>query len=248
MELSKVKRDRLIGLSSNNKIKWTNRYECPPGYTFNEEGWVETRSPFPKISVIMLPYLLNSLGEYELLLQNLIALRLLNDFTHEDLELALKYRFKQAFFGRAVKHEVFDAVVKKSRTITDTADLPELCSDILKFDSIWYSRFALVKNTSSIKKRLKINYISSIRDLMPINKKYITKEVMSEAELTKYAVNTYWKTIGLNAKNRSISAISEAVSEISDIGQELTQKTLSEVAGVSVRSIQRYKETWYLKA
>ena len=246
MELAKKRKSTSL-LSKLKKVKWTNRYDCPPGYSFNEEGWIETDLPYPKITVSFLPYLFNKLGEYQILLQNLLALRLLNDRTHSDLEKALWNRYTQARFGQTPDKVIFKAVVAASRKITNTSDLPSFDDAILSMDTIWYSKDFSEAGKASIKKKLRNNYISAIRSLMPINRKYKTVEVMDEADVSKYAINQYWKENELDARTRTVSSIVEAVDSLKDEDKELTLTNISLVSGVSTRSIQRYKDMWKLE-
>lgn len=249
MKLAKVDRSytSLLELSDTTKgIIWTNRYDCPPGHEFNDDGWIETIIPYPKITVNILPHLLRRLGEYQLLLQNLLALRLLNNKPQVELETALRNRFRQAFFGRSVTEEVFQEVIEASKKINETSELPVLCDDILRMDTIWFSKDCTEGGRNAIKKKLRNSYISGVRAMMSIATRYKTKEVMDETESSRYAVNSYWENLGLDAKNRTISAIIEAIEEIVDQEVELTQEIISIVAGVSIRSIQRYKDMWML--
>ena len=218
----------------------------PASYTFNTEGWVETRTPYPKFTVSFLPYLFSKLGGYELLLQNLLALRLLNNRPHEELEAALRNRYKQANMGRAVDDDIMDKVIEKSRAITDTSALPPICDDILQFDTIWFAYDCSAGGRSQIKSIIRNNYIGAIRSMMPVDSKYKTKDVMKEADVSKYSVNSYWKSNKLDARGRTLSAIIEAVEEASDCGVNPTQEVIAKIAGVSVKSIQRYKEMWML--
>jgi len=230
-------------LSKVRSVKWTNRYDCPPGYTFNADGWIETSVPFPKISVSFLPHLYTRIGEYQLLLQNLLALRLLNDHPHETLVRLLYNRATQAAFGRKPDATVFADVVQHSLAIRDYNQLPAFDRDILTMDTIWYSRDFTDTGKAAIKRKIRENYISDVRHLMPISKKYKTEEVRAEADITRYAMTAYWKSVGLSAKNRAISSIIEAVEEVGYDDMDM----LAVTAGVSVRTIQRYKEMWKLK-
>jgi len=232
-------------LDKVKKIKWTNRFDCPPGYSFNSDGWLETDIPFPKITVNFLPYLISKLGEYEILFQNLLALRLLNDKPHSELEQAVWNRYIQATFGRQPDKELFEDVVAASRSITSTSQLPIFDADILSMDTIWYNENFTEAGKAAIKKKLRSNYISAVRSLMPINKKYKTQDVMNEADISRYAINQYWKENLLDAKTRTISSIVEAVNYLGN--EDLQLKDIADVAGVSIRSIQRYKDMWKLK-
>lgn len=245
MELAPIEKkyNRIMErIEDARNIKWTNKYDCPPAYSFNKDGWVQTIIPFPKISINFLPHLVKRLGEFELLLQNLLALRLLNDKPHAVLVEALCNRYAQAFFGRSVDKEVLRRVVKVSEGINAYTELPVFSEDIVKFDTIWYSKECSLNGRFEIKQLLRNNYISNIREMMPINKKYVTKEVMTEADVTRYAITQYWDINDLTAKNRTAAAIVEAMQEILDSGRDLTKSELALLSGVSIRTIQRYKE------
>jgi len=245
MELST--KDQQSLLLKIKKVKWTNRYDCPPGYIFNEDGWIETAVPYPKISVNFLPYLFTKLGEYQILLQNLLALRLLNDHPHKDLEKALWNRYTQSRFGKLPDKDIFKQVVKDSLNITNTTQLPVFDEDILSMETIWYGKDFSEAGKAAIKKKLRNNYIANIRAIMPINKKYKTEEVMQEADISRYAINQYWKLNSLDVKTRTISSIVEAVEDILSEGEVPTLDAISLTSGVSTRSIQRYKDMWKLK-
>jgi hypothetical protein len=229
--------------NSNKSIKWTNRYDAPPGYSFNDSGWVQTVVPFPKITVSFLPHLVRKLGEENVLIQNLLALRLLNDLNHAVLESALSNRYKQAFLGKDCDEEIWQRVVHVSRSITDKENLPVFDKEILTMDDIWYSRDCSEGSKASIRKLIRQNYIDNVRSLMPINRKYKTNEVMLDADVSKYSVNEYWRKNALDAKNRAMSAISEAIIDLIDRNVRLDQSSIAALAGLSVRSIQRYKDT-----
>lgn len=246
MDLSTRSKSRNL-LDKVKKIKWTNRYDCPPGYSFNSDGWLETDIAYPKITVNFLPYLVNKLGEYEVIFQNLLALRLLNDRPHKELETAIWNRYTQAMFGKMPDKKVFNAAIAASRKITNTAQLPAFDSDILSMETIWYSTEFTESGKAAIKRKLRNNYISNIRAIMPINRKYKTEEVMTEADVSRYAVNQYWKSNKLDAKARTLSSIVEAVDNLLEDNKELTLTNISAMAGVSTRSIQRYRDMWKIE-
>ena len=227
---------------SAHVITWTNRYTCPPGYEFNDDRWIETQVGFPKITVSFLPHLVNKLGEYQLLLQNLFALRLLNDLPHEVLTQALWNRASQAMFGRAPNKKIFDEVVQASIQITEAQELPKFVEDILKIDTIWFAKDCKEAGRAAIKQKIRDNYISDVRSFMPVYTKYKTKEVMAEAEVSKYAVNSYWKVQGLGAKERTVSAIMDAYLAITDVGGTATIAKIAIDSGTSIRTLQRYKK------
>jgi hypothetical protein len=233
--------DKAKAAAARHEIKWTNRYDCPTGHVFNSDGWVETPIGFPKITVSFLPHLVNKLGEHKILLQNLLALRLLNNLPHDVLEKALINRATQAMFGRLPDAEVVASVIAESKTITDTSKLPEFSEDILRIDTIWFSRDCKESGRAAIKQRIRDSYISDVRSFMPIKTKYKTTEVMAEAAVSKYAVNSYWKTQGLGARERTVAAILEAYHDLGDNGETINMQSLTFTSGTSIRTLQRYK-------
>ncbi len=226
----------------NKEIKWTNRYDCPPGYNYNEDGWVKTSVPFPKIQICLLPYKVSRMGEYQVLLQNLLALRILNNVSHDQLVLALINRYKQSMFGRTPNKETMTQVISDSIGITDSSNLPKFDRDILHFDDIWYGTGFTAGGKAQIKAEIRNRNVDTIRDMMPINNKYDSVKVQQEAEVTKYAMSTYWKERGLDKKSRTISALAEAVTFIGDNSIEFNNENIKEISGLSVPTICRYKK------
>lgn len=249
IKLSRVKYDSLLERAStwNKEIKWTNKFDCPPGYTFNEDGWVKTSVPYPKIHVCLLHYKQTKLGEYQLLLQNLLALRILNDIPHDQLVLALINRYKQSMFGKSPEIDVLEQAINNSLNITDSSGLPKFDHDILHFDDIWYSAEFTHGGKAQIKALIRNRTMDDIRDLMPINKKYNNEEVKKETEATNYSMKVYWKDKGLDKKSRTISALAEAITFIGDNYFELNNNNIMEISGLSTATITRYKKLLMLK-
>lgn len=249
IKLSKVKYKSLLDKAStwNKKIKWNNKFDCPPGYNYNEEGWIKTSVPFPKISVCLLPFKYYKIGEYQLLLQNLLALRILNNLPHEQLVLALINRFKQSMFGKTPDREIIEKVTNDSLKITDSSGLPSFDYDVLHFDDIWYSSNCSYQGKAQIKVSIRNRTIDDIRDLMPINKKYNTSEVKRETESTTYAMNVYWRDKGLGKIERTISALAEAVTYIGDNEYEFNNENIKEISGLGVTTICKYKKLLMLR-
>jgi hypothetical protein len=167
----------------------------------------------------------------------MLALRLLNPHSHEDLERALLNRIIQATFGKTPDEAVWESAMQASRAITEVDSLPEMDNDILRMDTIWYSRDFTENGRTAIKQKLREDYISAVRELMPINKKYKTKSVKEETALTLYAIKHYWKDKNLTAKIRTLSSIVEAMEEVGTDDVAMIAKT----AGVSLRTIDRYR-------
>jgi hypothetical protein len=249
LQLSKTSFDSLLERAAtwNKEIKWTNKYDCPPGYTYNEDGWVKTSVPFPKIHICLLPYKLSKLGEYQLLLQNLLALRILNNLPHDQIVLALINRYKQSMFGKNPNKKVMEQVIQDSLSMNDSSQLPKFDYDILHFDDIWYSRNFTAGGKAQIKAELRNRNVDSIRDMMPIRTKYDNSEVKREAEVTDYAMKVYWRERGLDKKSRTVSALAEAITFIGDNSIEFNNHNITEISGLSMATIGRYKKLLMLK-
>lgn len=227
---------------SAHTITWTNRYTCPPGYEFNDDGWVETQVATPKITVSLLPHLINKIGEYQMIFQNLLALRLLNTVDAPILIDALWNRATQAMLGRQPNKKIFDDAVQAAMEIESADNLPEFVEDIVRMDTIWFSKTCREKGRAAIKQRIRNRYISDVRSFMPVRTKYKTKEVMLEAEVSKYAVNLYWKDQYLGASARALAAVTEAYTDLLNNNENVTLSVLAQRAGISTRSLQRYSK------
>ena len=138
-----------------HEIIWTNRFDCPDGYEFNDDGWVETMTAFPKISVSLLPHLSTKIGEYQLLFQNFLALKFLNNLPDNILKAALWNRATQAMLGRNPSVDVFEDAVSAAIKITNGSKFPVFSDDIFKMDTIWYSKECKEAGRSAIKQKIR---------------------------------------------------------------------------------------------
>lgn len=229
-----------IGLNKLTKVSihdmkspllWSNKHVCPEGYTFNEEGWVETTIPFPKISAIPLIFLSkNKWRREQYLLHNLLALRFLNNKPHDLLLSVLLARDKR--LGIEYEKEEVTWVVKESLAINSLKEFPVMDRSIYRWDTLWSDSLG----RPQINRRRISHFISDVRDDMPIHDKYKSLPVKITAKVSLYAVRLYWKEMGWSATDRTKKAILEALAE----DNCATQREISIVSGVSERTIRKY--------
>lgn len=226
-------------LTTIGKVKWTNSHDCPTGYEWNEDGWIQTDTQILQVSVNMLPYMLNKIGEQQLLYQNLIALRYLNNKGRVELTQALDYKFKMSYF-KSVDPKLLKEAVAMAYDVTDlNSILITLSKDIFKFHDVWYSRDCTFTGRKQIQALIRQEYIERSRELMSIGTKYKTEEIMNFADVSKYAVDKHWKLIGLDKTSRTGRAIAEAVELLLESNElvNITQEMVAEIAGISRRTL-----------
>ena len=127
----------LLGANISN-IRWSNKYCCPPGCEWNDEGYVITPVPYPYIRVAigrMFAFLVRKLGVEEYLRQNLIALRLLND---DVPSMVINGRFKVALknSGFIPDNELIDRLTTE---VYNLERVPTLSNSILTWRNTWFS-------------------------------------------------------------------------------------------------------------
>lgn len=229
-------------LETMGSIKWTNLHDCPTGYKWNEDGWVQTEVPYLQVTVNMLPYLLSKLGEEEILYQNMLALRYLNTKGVDELKKALTYKFRMSYFRQPDTVVLNNAVVKAYRIDCLSEVISVLNRDIFAFYDIWYSTECTVHGRKQIQSIIRQEYIERSRNLMPICSKYKTQEVMEFADVSRYAVDLHWKMTGLDKTTRTGRAIGEAFEELMQKHGmfDITQQMIADTAGVSVRTLQSH--------
>lgn len=212
-------------------IKWTNRYDCPTDYEFNNEGWIETLIPYPKVSVVSPEFLSDKhYTPLAFLLQNLLAMRFLNNKPHELLLQVLIYKFKK--HGYFYTEENLEWVREQSLAINTVKDFPPMDRSILRWDTLWSSTLG----RAQVNRRKNFNHISDIREYMEISTKYITREVKNTAKTTLYVVKEYWKEMGWSIEDRSRKTILEAL----EAHENASAKELSAVTGLSINTVYKY--------
>ncbi len=213
-------------------LKWTNKYDIPKDYTYNEEGWVEVFPPLPKVTV-QSPLFLPTHGATKAtyLLHNLLALRILNNKTHEYLLQSLISRDRN--IGVYYTDAEIDYAREESLLIVDSSMLPKnIHRSILRMDTLWSNELG----RAQINSRRVSHHISDIREDMPISSKYKTPEVVEASSTSLYAVKHYWKEMGWNFKDRTKRTIIEALL----LEPNATPKELEQHTKLSLRTIYKY--------
>lgn len=226
-------------LATIGKIKWTNRYDCPSGYEYNDDGYVETDENYLQISVSMMPYLLNDVGEEEILFQNALALRILNPNKVSDIiEMVLKYKYKASYYVLPNESLLKKAINRAYSVVSLGEVINKLHRSIFSFQSIWCSKDCTIGGKKQIYGILRDEFIDKVRSFMPIHTKFKTSCVAEETEESEYAVNVYWKNTGLDRKNRSRQAVVEALELLAQEGIEnVTLAEIGVIAGLSRKTV-----------
>lgn len=229
----------LAQIMEGNTVIWTNKYVKPDNYEYDEEGIIVTKEQIPFISVHCQPfdgYLIGKYGSSETLFYNIIAIKKLNpNITNSRLGLMVKY-------CNRLTQVPEDEVVTLTEEAKSHLNLPY---EWMRYTNIWrapYSKFS-GQRTDSIKKELRERYISGIREQMPINTKWKTKEVSKESEHTVREVDRYWTNLGVKAKDRTFAAITESYEFLLNTAKidHPTQESISAMSGISIRTI---KTNW----
>ena len=219
-------------------IKWSNKYCLPPGYEWNDEGYVITAVPYPYIRVAigrMFSFLMRKLGVKEYLRQNLIALRLLN----EDVpSLVIGGRLKVALRNAGLNPDckLIDELVEKVYALDR---VPALSPSILTWRSTWFNEDCKYDTVSQVLKAENSGKIDADRDLMKIHEKYVTECVAEFTGFSRRRVDAYWKEKEWTKKDRTLFSIEEAYQELSHNSIAPTKARVAELAGVSTRTYER---------
>ncbi len=220
-------------------IKWSNKYECPSGYNFNDDGYVITDLPYPKMGVSIQPWQLRVLSPETLFTYNLLVLMLLNpDNDLGSLGEALSgnmYNNTKIHFG----NKAIDFAISRVKEITNLEDVKGIPRYILHFTNIWYSKDSSIKSVRDIVRIRENETIDIVRDMMPIHGRWKTKQVSEYSEYSTYKIRNYWRERGFSTTDRSIAAIMEANDFlIRDSGiSKPTQVQLAEASGLSRMSL-----------
>jgi len=223
------------------KIKWSNKYDCPVGYEYNADGYVETKENYIQVSVNMMPRLLNEMGEYHLLYQNAIALMVLNpDKGIDRVGIALKYKFNSSI-GRFPNNTVLESALSDAYSTKSLGSvLHKMNKSIFSFYSVWYKKGCDIGGRAQIRGVIRNEVINRTRSFMPVNTKFKTACVMKSTEESEYAVNIYWKENDLDKQARIKQAVVEAIEELASDGVESTTiKEIGQVAGLSRNTVSR---------
>jgi hypothetical protein len=224
-------------MSSETAIRWSNKNMLPPGYAWNEEGYVITDVPYPFLRScvgLRFGFLIGKLGVKEYLKQNLIVLRLLNDRVHKAIVSAALY----AAFARAgmnVKKDVYNEVVNEVYLMTTA---PALDNNFVTWRRTWFSEKCEYKRVSQVVRAENNNKIDADRELMNIDEKYITSAVAEFTGFSRHRIDNYWSEKRWDKKLRTIYTLEEGFAELSKQGiDDPSRAQLAEITGLSLRTL-----------
>jgi hypothetical protein len=222
-------------LASMGKLKWSNKYDCPEGYEYNEYGYVETNENHLQITISMMPFLLPSIGEYEVLYQNAVAFRALNPGKHADyIESALSYKFKTSYY-REPDNDILQEALKNAFSVDSLGDiLPKMHRSIFSFHSVWRKKDCTLENRKQIYGILRNEFIDKVRSMMTTDTKFKTICVAEATDKSFHIIGKYWESIGMDRKDRTAHALAEALESMAADGIENTTiEEICRVAGLS---------------
>ena len=226
-------------VSTNPNIRWNNKFVPPPGYAFNNEGYVITAVPYPMMGVSIAPWQLKSITVTELYMWNLVILMILNselDVTY--LSRALNANMYNNI-GKTLANDELAGAISDALNITTVDDLQGIPSYILQFTTIWYKRSASIRSVRDVVRIRDNETIDIARDMMSISKKWKTKSVSEYTERSQYMIRSYWKVRGLTTLDRTVAAITEANDYLTreENIQHPTRDEISKVAGLSISAL-----------
>jgi hypothetical protein len=224
-------------------IKWSNKYDCPDGYVFNEDGYVITSVPYPKMGVSIAPWQLRELTPLALFSWNLVVLMLLNPGL--DIEYLSSHLNSNMYnnIGRRLAYDELEKGINNAMSIRTLEDLKGIPTYIFKFDTVWYEKNSTIKSVRDVIRIRDAETIDIARDMMEINKKWKTSEVSIYTDRSQYVIRNYWKQRGFSTTDRTIAAIVEASDYITrEMEEDMDRKLLSEVAGVSISALDTNKD------
>lgn len=230
-------------IKASGPIKWTNRYDCPPGYIFNDMHYVVTNTKFVKLWANTAPHMFSMYTVAELLYYNLLILTTLNpDKPFHTILSATKYALKDSIFSKTdIPTDVVNTAVERYTNFEGNI-LEELNKDFYRLDDIWYSEDSDITTTLQIVYLIKEEAIDRTRDLMSIATKYKTKDVSSLTAYSMDIIRKYWKHRGLTTTLRTLNTVSDAYMYLKRKG--ISSPTLVEVAkiaGLSTKSVSKVK-------
>lgn len=228
-------------------IKWSNAKDCPAGYSWNDEGWVITEELHMRITFNMLPFMLSQLGMYQVLFQNALALRCLNNKQADIIKVLVKYRFKNSMLFEP-DEITLDKAIDDAFNVEDIPSILPLLSDkIFAYKDVWVSNDC----TNDIRRKagriIRGRYLDDMRSFMTIDTKYKTKDVAEFSEESIYAVKCYWEDTGLTKKLRTVHSVLEAVEYLAQEGVKITQESIAIVAGISIPTASKLVDREYVK-
>jgi hypothetical protein len=234
-----VLRSAIDLMDSETKLQWNNKHQLPPGYAWNEDGYVITAMPYPFLRAcvgLRFAFLAGRLGMKEYIRQNMIVLRLLNPNVHKSIVGGVLFAtFKKA--GYILDRVVFDEVLAE---VYQLIDIPNLDPVFITWRRTWFSETCEYDTISKILRVENSSKIDADRELMHIDEKYITAAVADFTGFSRRRIDSYWSEKQWDKQMRTLYTLEEAFTELSRQGNNApTRAQLVEVSGLSDRTISR---------
>ena len=232
-----VLRSAIDLMDTGTRICWNNKHTLPPGYTWNDDGYVITAIPYPYIRAcvgLRFAFLIGRLGMKEFIRQNLIVIRLLNSDIHKAIVTAVvAATFKKS--GFIIEREKFDAIADEVYVLTH---VPALDSAFITWRRTWFSETCDYNTISKVLRVENSSKIDADRDLMKVDEKYITEAVAEFTGFSQRRINSYWSEKQWTKKLRTLYTIEEAFEELEKQGVlNPTRQQLVLMSGLSDKTV-----------
>lgn len=232
-----VLRSAIDLMDTGTQICWNNKHVLPPGYTWNDDGYVITAMPYPYIRAcvgLRFSFLIGRLGMNEFIRQNLIVVRLLNSNVHRIIVTTIIWAaFKKS--GFIIDRNKFDKIAGEVYALTA---VPSLDLAFITWRRTWFSETC---NYDTVSKVLRVENSSKIdadRDLMKVDGKYITAAVAEFTGFSRRRIDSYWSEKQWTKKLRTLYTIEEAFDELGRQGiLDPTRRQLAITSGLSERTV-----------
>ena len=232
-----VLRSAIDLMDTGTQICWNNKHMLPPGYTWNEDGYVITAIPFPYIRAcvgLRFAFLIGKLGMNEFIRQNLIVIRLLNDNAHKAIVTAVLWAtFKKA--GFIIDREKFDKIANEVYALTQ---VPALDASFITWRRTWFSETCDYNTVSKVLRVENSSKIDADRDLMKVDEKYITAAVAEFTGFSRRRIDSYWSEKQWTKKLRTLYTIEEAFDVLEKQGVlNPSREQLALTSGLSEKTV-----------
>ncbi len=237
--------DNTVGTSPGELLRktgiilYSNRHIPPLGYSYNEEGWVLTNTEVPYYNVMLPRFVGNHVNVAEVFLQDLLVLTHLNDKPLRVLSTALASYFnKYNYFLEKEVIEEMEAIVIQ---VNDMERVPPVMErEIFRYENLWIASWCTLGGRAQVKIKRRRDYIGDIRSYMDIDRKYITKHVMEDANVSRYSANDFWRFKKWSKEDRTLNTVLEATHDLHQRGIGApTRKQIAEISGLSVSTVNR---------
>ena len=232
-----VLRSAIDLMDTGTQICWSNKHMLPPGYAWNDDGYVITALPYPFIRAcvgLRFSFLIAKLGLAEYIKQNLIVLRLLNGDIHKAILGSVVYAaFKRS--GYLIDRNEYDKILNDVYSLTTA---PPLDPAFITWRRTWFSESCAYNTVSKVLRVENSSKIDADRELMKIDEKYITAAVAEFTGFSRRRIDTYWSEKQWDKKLRTLYSLEEAFGELARQGiLEPTRAQLALMSGLSEKTV-----------